>query len=63
MRAEILAPRAAVRGRLAAERLYSYHVPNALTSTIAVGHLVAIPFGERITGPCTPPLDLAPAPA
>ena len=48
MRAEILAPRA-VRGRLAAEHLYSYHVPDALTSTIAVGHLVAIPFGERIT--------------
>jgi primosomal protein N' (replication factor Y) len=47
MRAEILTPRA-VRGRLAAERLYSYHVPDALTSTIAVGHLVAIPFGERI---------------
>jgi primosomal protein N' (replication factor Y) (superfamily II helicase) len=48
MRAEILAPRA-VRGRLTAERLYSYHVPDALISTIAVGHLVAIPFGERIT--------------
>ena len=48
MRAEILTPRA-VRGRLAAEHLYSYHVPDALTSTIAVGHLVAIPFGERIT--------------
>ncbi|HEX5442007.1 MAG TPA: primosomal protein N', partial [Ktedonobacterales bacterium] len=39
----------AVRGRLAAEHLYSYHVPDALTATIAVGHLVAIPFGERIT--------------
>ncbi|HEX5547331.1 MAG TPA: hypothetical protein VFX24_07975, partial [Ktedonobacterales bacterium] len=48
MRAEILTPRA-VRGRLAAEHLYSYHVPDALTATIAVGHLVAIPFGERIT--------------
>ena len=48
MRAEILAPQA-VRGRLAAERLYSYHIPDALTSTIAVGHLVAIPFGEHTT--------------
>src|SRR6185437_4046957 len=48
MRAEILVPQA-VRGRLAAERLYSYHVPEALTSTVRVGHLVAIPFGERTT--------------
>lgn len=48
MRAEILAPRA-VRGRLASERLYSYRVPEALVATIAVGHLVAIPFGERVT--------------
>ena len=48
MRAEILVPQA-VRGRLAAERLYSYHVPEALISTVRVGHLVAIPFGERTT--------------
>ncbi|MGE5333929.1 MAG: primosomal protein N' [Nitrososphaerota archaeon] len=48
MRAEILVPQA-VRRRLAAERLYSYRVPEALISTIAVGHLVAIPFGERTT--------------
>ena len=48
MRAEILVPQA-VRGRLAAERLYSYHVPETLISTVRVGHLVAIPFGERTT--------------
>lgn len=48
MRAEILAPRA-MRGRLAAERLYSYRVPDDLVATISVGHLVAIPFGERVT--------------
>ena len=47
MRAEILVPQAA-RRRLAAERLYSYRVPEALTPTLRVGHLVAIPFGERI---------------
>ena len=48
MRAEILAPRA-MRGRLAAELLYSYRVPDDLVATISVGHLVAIPFGERVT--------------
>ncbi|HET8907892.1 MAG TPA: primosomal protein N' [Ktedonobacterales bacterium] len=48
MRAEILVPQV-VRGRLAAERLYSYHVPDALTSDVRIGHLVAIPFGDRIT--------------
>jgi primosomal protein N' (replication factor Y) (superfamily II helicase) len=48
MRAEILVPQA-VRGRLAAESLYNYRVPEALISSVRVGHLVAIPFGERIT--------------
>ncbi|HET9981736.1 MAG TPA: primosomal protein N', partial [Ktedonobacterales bacterium] len=47
MRAEILVPQAA-RRRLGAERLYSYRVPESLAATLRVGHLVAIPFGERI---------------
>ncbi|HEX6541548.1 MAG TPA: primosomal protein N' [Ktedonobacterales bacterium] len=47
MRAEILVPQA-VRGRLAAEALYSYRVPDALTPIVQVGHLVAVPFGHRI---------------
>jgi primosomal protein N' (replication factor Y) len=47
MRAEILVPRS-MRGRLSAERLFSYRVPDALTASISVGHLVAIPFGERM---------------
>ena len=48
MRAEILVPQAA-RRRLAADRLYSYRVPEALAPTLRVGHLVAIPFGERMS--------------
>ena len=48
MRAEILVPQA-TRRRLAAERLYSYRVPDSLAATLRVGHLVAVPFGERAT--------------
>lgn len=48
MRADILVPQP-VRGRLAAERLYSYAVPDPLIASLTVGHLVAIPFGDRTT--------------